>query len=109
MKLRWVVFVLVCVAARPLEFLLAVVSIVLILRGEIALIAGAIIIGGLLYWLLRRFVPGVAQGFRALTTYRRRWCSFCFKAYNSWVHRQIALQDHGIDPADFDSKRVDDA
>lgn len=107
MTLRWVVFVLVCVAARPLESLLAVISIVLIVEGEASLIAGAIVVGGLLYWLLRRFVPGFTHAVRSLSSSRRRWSSFCHAAYDSWVTRRIARED-GVDTADFDSKRLDD-
>lgn len=108
MFLRWVVFVLVCIAARPLESFLAVVSIVLVVRGEASLIAGAIVVGGALYWLLRRYVPGFAQAARAFSSYRRRWRELLHNAYETWVQRHIHRHDYGVGPAEFASRRLDD-
>lgn len=108
MKLRWVVFILVCVAARPFESFLAVVSVVLVLRGEIALIAGAIVVGGLLYWTLTRFVPGFTQAVRAFSSYRRRWREFSHSAYDRWVQWHIDRHDYGVGSSEFESRRLND-
>ena len=108
MFLKWVVFVLVCIAARPLESFLAVVSIVLVVRGEASLIAGALVVGGVLYWLLRRFVPGFTQAVRAVSSYRHHWRKFSHSAYESWVQRHIHRHDYGVGSAEFESRRLDD-
>lgn len=108
MFLRWVVFVLVCIAARPLESFLAVVSIVLVLRGEVSLVAGAFVVGGVLYWLLRRFVPGFTQVVRAFSSYRRRWREFSHRTYQTWEQRQVDRHDFGVGSAQFESRRLDE-
>jgi len=108
MILRWVMFVFVCVAARPLESLLAILSIVLVVRGEASLIAGALVVGGVLYWLLRRFIPGFTQAVRAFSSYRRRWREFSHSAYESWVRRHIQRHDDGVGSVEFESRRLDD-
>lgn len=108
MLVRWFVFMLVCIAARPLESLLAVVSIVLVVRGEVSLIAGALVVGGVLYWLLRRFVPGFTQAVRALSSYRRRWREFSHRTYQTWEQRQVDRHDFGVGSAEFESRRLDE-
>lgn len=110
MIVKSVVWLLVMLAAYPVHALAAITAIVLILTGKASLIAGAVICGGILYFLARRFVPGFVRGASSLSGYRRQWSSLCWTAFKRWETARATRADENCAVVDFESnKRVDDA
>lgn len=107
MFIRLVAWFFVMIAAYPVHSLSAVTAIVLVLTGKASVIVGVVICGGLLYIMVRRFVPGFVRGIGFLSRYRRRWSSLCWTTYKQWA-AQTAHDDENSHIVDFASKRVDD-
>lgn len=109
MFIKSVAWFFIVIAAYPIQALTAITSIVLILTGKSSVIAGAIICGGILYFLARQFLPGFVRGVGALSGYRHRWTVLCWATYRKWAAALKAREGESSVADLSTSRRVDDA
>lgn len=93
--------IVVAVIAFPVHSIVAVGAVILLVADGWTLVAGAVVVGGILWVLARKFVPTLMRG---IADHRRRWTKACFAAWKMWVEGQEGrAASRGLRDSLFDS------